>query len=109
LRILDTHGMVDKVGMVFVTMCLLTTSISILFEVSLSPRAWCTFCPMGTLQRRLGRGKYQLKLDQDLCIDCGKCKTVCPMQLDVNEIADKPDCIKCGRCVEACPKGALRF
>lgn len=108
-RILATQGMVDKVGMVFVTMCLLTTSISILFGVTLSPRAWCTFCPMGTLQRYLGRGKYQLKLDRDLCIDCGKCKTVCPMQLDVNEIADKPDCIKCGRCVEACPKGALRF
>jgi ferredoxin-type protein NapH len=108
-RILLTQGMVDKVGMVFVTMCILTTSISILFGVALSPRAWCTFCPMGTLQRYLGRGKYQLKLDPDLCIDCGICKTVCPMQLPVNEIAEKPDCIKCGRCVEACPKDALGF
>ena len=108
-RILATQGMVDKVGMVFVTMCILTTSVSILFGLALSPRAWCTFCPMGTLQRRLGRGKYQLKLDKNLCIDCGICKKVCPMQLEVNEIAEKPDCIKCGRCVEACPKDALSF
>ena len=64
---------------------------------------------MGALQRRLGRGKYQLKLDPDLCIDCGICKTVCPMQLEGSEIAEKPDCIKCGRCVEACPKDALSF
>jgi polyferredoxin len=108
-RVLTTQGMVDKIGMVFVTMCILTTTVSILFGLALSPRAWCTFCPMGTLQRYLGRGKYQLKLDPDLCIDCGICKKVCPMQLEGREIADKPDCIKCGRCVEACPKDALSF
>ena len=45
----------------------------------------------------------------DKCIDCGKCQKVCPMQLPVNEILDKPDCIKCARCVEACPKRALSF
>jgi NAD-dependent dihydropyrimidine dehydrogenase PreA subunit len=64
---------------------------------------------MGTLQRLLGRGKYPLKLDQNLCIDCSRCQKVCPMQLDVRAVGTDPDCIKCGRCVEACPKGALRF
>ena len=107
LRIANTEGAVDKVGMVFVTMCILTTSISIIFGAFISPRAWCTFCPMGTVQRYLGRGKYQLKFDEEKCIYCGLCKKVCPMQLDVNEMADQPDCIKCGRCVEACPHDAL--
>ncbi|MFZ3147569.1 MAG: 4Fe-4S binding protein [Methanothrix sp.] len=108
-RIIQTQGMVDKIGMVFVTLCILTTSIAILFGVIIAPRTWCSFCPMGTLQRAMGGRKYRLKVDADKCIDCGKCQKVCPMQLPVNEILDKPDCIKCARCVEACPKHALSF
>lgn len=75
----------------------------------IAPRTWCTFCPMGTLQRIMGGSKYQLKLDGDLCIDCKRCQKVCPMQLRVFELQDLPDCIKCGRCVDACPKDALIF
>jgi len=108
-RIINTNGIVDKVGMVFVTLCILTTSIAILFGVIIAPRAWCSFCPMGTLQRILGGSKYQLKVDRDLCIECGKCQKVCPMQLPVNEIMQLPDCIKCGRCLEVCPKKAFSF
>jgi ferredoxin-type protein NapH len=108
-RIIQTQGIVDKVGMVFVTLCILTTSASIIFGVLIAPRAWCSFCPMGTMQRALGGDKYQLKVDKELCVECGKCQKVCPMQLPVNEILDKPDCIKCARCVEACPKDALSF
>ncbi len=109
LRVMEAQGIVDKVGMVFVTMCILTTSASILFGVAIAPRAWCSFCPMGTLQRALGKNKYQLKVDRELCIECGICQKVCPMQLPVNEIQRSPDCIKCARCVEACPKEALSF
>jgi len=108
-RIIGTNGIVDKIGMVLVTICILTTSIAILFGVLFAPRAWCSFCPMGTLQRAAGGSKYQLKVDREKCIDCGKCQKVCPMQLPVNEIQEKPDCIKCARCIEACPKSALSF
>ena len=108
-RLLGTQGVVDRIGMVFVTLCIITTSIAILFGVIIAPRTWCTFCPMGTLQRMLGRGKYRLSIDRERCIDCKRCQKVCPMQLPVNEIQDLPDCIKCGRCIQACPKDALRF
>jgi len=108
-RLLGTQGVVDRIGMVFVTLCIITTSIAILFGVIIAPRTWCTFCPMGTLQRIMGGSKYQLKLDGDLCIDCKRCQKVCPMQLQVFEIQDLPDCIKCGRCIDACPKDALSF
>lgn len=108
-RIIQTEGVVDKVGMVFVTLCIMTTTASILFGVLFSPRAWCTFCPMGTMQRSIGGSKYQLQVDKERCIDCGLCQKVCPMQLSVNEIMEKPDCVKCARCVEACPKEALHF
>jgi ferredoxin-type protein NapH len=108
-RIVQTQGVVDKLGMVFVTLCILTTTAAILFGIIIAPRAWCSFCPMGTMQRVVGGDRYQLKVDKERCIDCGKCQKVCPMQLPVNEILDKPDCIKCGRCVEVCPKVALSF
>jgi len=108
-RIIGTNGIVDKIGMVLVTICILTTAIAILFGVLIAPRAWCSFCPMGTLQRTAGGDRYQLKVEREKCIECGKCQKVCPMQLPVNEIQDKPDCIKCARCVEACPKSALSF
>jgi ferredoxin-type protein NapH len=108
-RIIQTQGVVDKVGMVFVTLCIMTTSASIIFGVFIAPRAWCSFCPRGTLQRTLGGSKYQHKVDKEKCIECSKCQKVCPMQLPINEILDKPDCIKCARCVEACPKEALNF
>jgi len=108
-RIIRTEGIVDKIGMVFVTLCILTTSIAILFGIIIAPRTWCSFCPMGTLQRAMGGKKHQLKVDREKCIECKKCQKVCPMQLPIIEIPDNPDCIKCGRCVEACPKGALSF
>lgn len=108
-RLLGTQGVVDRIGMVFVTLCIITTSIAILFGVIIAPRTWCTLCPMGTLQRIMGGSKYQLKLDGDLCIDCKRCQKVCPMQLRVFELQDLPDCIKCGRCIDACPKDALIF
>ena len=108
-RVIQTKGVVDKVGMVFVTICIVTTLIAILFGIFISPRTWCSFCPMGTVQKCFGGKRYQLKVDNSKCIDCGLCKKVCPMQLNVNEILHKPDCIKCGRCVKVCPKQALSF
>lgn len=107
--ILGSLNTFEKIGMVFVTMCLVTTTISVLLGTYLSPRTWCFFCPMGTAQRLLGGKKYPLKLAKEKCINCSKCDKVCPMQLKVREDDTKPDCIKCGRCISACPKNALYF
>lgn len=106
-RIINTKGAVNKIGMVFVTMCIITTLISVLFGIFINPRTWCTFCPMGTLQRAFGGNRYQLRFDRSKCVDCGICNKVCPMGLSVNKISKKPDCIKCWRCIESCPKKAL--
>jgi ferredoxin-type protein NapH len=111
-RIAGTIGSLntfEKIGMVFVTMCLVTTAIAALLGIYLSPRAWCSFCPMGTAQRLLGGKRYPLKLTKEKCINCKKCEKVCPMQLKILQDSAKPDCIKCGRCVSVCPKDALQF
>ncbi len=108
-RIFSTKGVIDKIGMVFVTMCIVTSLISIFFGILISPRTWCSFCPMGTVQKWFGAKKYILKVNKDKCAKCNICHKVCPMQLKVSEILHKPDCIKCGKCIVACPKDALRF
>ncbi len=108
-RLIGTQGMVDKVGMFFVANYIMMASFVTIFGISITTRAWCTICPMGTLQRAIGGKKYPLKIDQEKCIDCKTCQKACPMQLPVNELKEKPDCIKCERCIEACPKEALSF
>jgi polyferredoxin len=54
-RIASTGGNLLAVGAVFVSMCLLTTVISIILGVFTRQRGWCAICPMGTLQERIGR------------------------------------------------------
>lgn len=109
VNIVGALNTLEKIGMVFVTMCLVTTAIAVLLGSYLSPRAWCSFCPMGTAQRLLGGKRYQLQLAKEKCINCKKCEKICPMQLKICENKTKSDCIKCGRCVAVCPKDALQF
>lgn len=109
MSVIGTLNMFEKIGMILVTMCIVTTAIAVILGTFLSPRAWCTFCPMGTAQNLLGGKKYQLQVKEEHCISCKKCEKVCPMQLDVCNNEAMSDCIKCGRCVEACPKDALHF
>lgn len=108
-RILNTQGLINQIGMIFVIMCLVTTAIALVLGVGLSPRTWCTFCPMGTAQNLIGGKKQQLQIIDSKCIECNKCDKVCPMQLDVHTGKIKPDCIKCERCIDACPTKALAF
>ena len=55
LRILRTGGNIIAVGAVFVGMCLITTVISIILAVTTRHRSWCSICPMGTLQDKIGQ------------------------------------------------------
>jgi len=53
-----------------------------------------------------------LEYDQDLCIHCGMCSTVCPHGVfAANEhvaVLARPDaCMECGACQLNCPTGAI--
>ena len=41
----------DQLGMIFVGTYLVVTILGSLLGVFFAPRTWCTFCPMGTIQR----------------------------------------------------------
>lgn len=55
-----------------------------------------------------------LKKDDDKCVDCGGCLTLCPVDAisfsDEWEIlVDEKTCIACGACAKSCPAKALRI
>ena len=54
-RISQTGGDLVAVGGVFVSMCLITTIISIILGIITRQRGWCAICPMGTLQEHIGK------------------------------------------------------
>jgi len=52
-RLIQTGGNLLAIGAVFVSMCLITTIVSVILAVFTKPRSWCTICPMGTLQNKI--------------------------------------------------------
>ena len=56
----------------------------------------------------------RLKVDEEACIDCGRCTQDCPMSLDVNAMVhadamENSGCILCGACVDTCPKDVIHY
>lgn len=53
----------------------------------------------------------RVKCDKEKCISCGKCKKVCPMNVDMTDNSRKrkngTECILCMECVKTCPRKAL--
>ena len=56
----------------------------------------------------------KIEVDQEKCIDCGSCYSLCP----VNAITFEPDksvefdvekCVACALCVDACPTRAIHL
>ena len=56
-RIIKTGGNLLAIGLVFVSICILTTLISIVLGIVTRHRSWCVICPMGTLQDKLFRNR----------------------------------------------------
>ncbi|MDP8216872.1 MAG: 4Fe-4S binding protein [Candidatus Kaelpia imicola] len=54
-RMINTGGDILAIGAVFVSACLITTIIVIIMAVVVKPRAWCSICPMGTLQDKVSK------------------------------------------------------
>ena len=78
-------------------------------------RAFCKYvCPITVFLKPASYfSLMRVKADADKCISCGKCKQVCPMNVDVPDNSRKrkngTECILCFDCVEACPKKALHL
>lgn len=76
-------------------------------------RAFCKYiCPITVFLKPMSYfSLFRVKCDKEKCISCGKCKRVCPMNVDVTDNSRKrlngTECILCMECVRNCPKDAL--
>ena len=76
-------------------------------------RAFCKYiCPITVFLKPMSYfSLFRIKCDSEKCISCGKCKKVCPMDVDVTDNSRKrkngTECILCMECVKNCPKDAL--
>ena len=76
-------------------------------------RAFCKYiCPITVFLKPMSYFAFmRIKCNKDKCINCGKCKRVCPMDVDVTDNSRKrkngTECILCMECVKNCPKKAL--
>ena len=83
--------------------------IAVLVGSVLLYRPFCKYlCPLGAFYGLLNRfSLYQMKVDGDKCIGCGKCARACKMGVHPTENINSTECIRCGACREACPVGAI--
>lgn len=76
-------------------------------------RAFCKYiCPITVFLKPMSYfSLLRIKCDRDKCVSCGKCKRVCPMDVDITDNSRKrkngTECILCMECVKNCPKKAL--
>ena len=109
---LAAQNTIELIGMIFVSICLVTTVIGTMLGGYFNTRSWCNACPMGTMQRIIGGKKYQLKMDHGSCVDCKKCEKVCPGLINIREgkSSFSSECSTCLQCVNVCPEeGALKY
>ena len=76
-------------------------------------RAFCKYlCPITVFLKPMSYfSLLRITCDKDKCVNCGTCKRVCPMDVDMTDNSRKrkngTECILCMECVKNCPKKAL--
>lgn len=110
----DLYGM----GFVVYRLVVVTSIVGLILAPIYNERAWCNFCPMGSLSALVAKSRNKINKNDLLnidnsCIGCRLCTKTCPMGIDVHEYKgdalEHYDCIQCGRCVSKCPKKSIGY
>ena len=72
-------------------------------------RPFCRYlCPLGAIYGLFNPiALVRYEIDRDMCVDCGKCKAGCPMDIDLHREPNSRLCVRCGKCKKNCPTGAI--
>lgn len=94
------------------TLFIVKMAIVLVFIVTaiLMERPFCRFiCPLGTIYSPFNKVSYvRLKVDKQLCSECGACRAACPMGIDPHLDVDSGDCIRCLECT-SCPAIKVKY
>uniref|UniRef100_A0A7C4CA27 4Fe-4S binding protein n=1 Tax=candidate division WOR-3 bacterium TaxID=2052148 RepID=A0A7C4CA27_UNCW3 len=74
-------------------------------------RPFCRLvCPIGAIYSLFNKGSLlHMKLGSSVCTACGRCRKVCPMDIDPQQGPNQLECIRCFECVWNCPMKALKI
>ncbi len=102
----ENLGMFEMLGPLFTWKFAL--AVSIVVASVFIYRIFCRFlCPLGALYGFFNKfSLFGIKLEKDKCINCGKCISVCKM--DIHHVGDM-ECINCGECISSCPTKAITW
>ena len=65
-------------------------------------------CPLGAFYGLFQKiSLIRMRVDEDACVNCGKCARTCKMNVDPHTTPNSNECIRCRECVNACPMHAL--
>ncbi len=81
---------------------------AIVLLVIFSSRAFCRLlCPLGATWGLAGKVSVIRMRVEGPCIRCGRCREVCPVDIEIWREPDSAECIRCLQCIGECPTGAI--
>ena len=85
--------------------------LAVLGACAVFHRFFCkALCPLGAVYGLFNKiSFFRLGVDWARCVGCGKCASVCRMEVDPVKTPDSAECIRCGACKAACPRQAIRM
>lgn len=72
-------------------------------------RPFCKWiCPLGAFYALFNKISFlHYVVDMNKCVNCGKCRRTCKMDVDITKNTSHTECIRCAECVKVCPTKAI--
>ncbi len=85
--------------------------ITVIFLSILLYRPFCKWlCPLGAFYALFNRISWvNIETNPNRCISCGRCVSVCGMDVDITRNPGHTECIRCGVCIINCPTKAISY
>jgi len=105
--ILAAPGQFGSLGGLFVLKASIAAAV-VLASIFIYRPFCTTLCPLGLIYGWMNKiSLYQMEIDEEKCIECGKCQRTCKLDVDIYKNPTSTACIRCGDCKKACPTGAI--
>lgn len=86
-------------------------TVAVIAGCLVTARCFCkVLCPLGAFYGFFNKiSLVRLETDESACVACGKCASVCPMDVDPSKTPNSMECIRCGKCVSSCHAQAIKY